>query len=153
MTVYLSGTETAALLTSRFPGSVLEAISGYILIDSTQFLSVMQYLKNSPETGLEYLADITAVDYFDYFEVNYRLGSFAKNTSLTIKQRCHDRAKAELPSVISLWKGADLFEREIFDLMGITFNGHPNMKRLFLWEGFRGNPLRKDYIQEIKAGN
>lgn len=146
MTVILSGSEVAAQLTARFPGSVTEAVPQYIVINVDHFLPVMDYLKNSPETGLEYLADITAVDYLDYFEVNYRLGAFEKNLSLTVKVRCTDRLKPELPSVISLWKGADLMEREIYDLMGIYFQGHPNMKRLFLWEGFKGYPLRKDYL-------
>lgn len=146
MTVILSGSEVAAQLTARFPGSVTEAVPQYIVINVDHFLPVMDYLKNSPETGLEYVADITAVDYLDYFEVNYRLGAFEKNLSLTVKVRCTDRLKPELPSVISLWKGADLMEREIYDLMGIYFQGHPNMKRLFLWEGFPGYPLRKDYL-------
>lgn len=146
MTVILSGSEVAAQLTARFPGSVTEAVPQYIVINVDHFLPVMDYLKNSPETGLEYVADITAVDYLDYFEVNYRLGAFEKNLSLTVKVRCTDRLKPELPSVISLWKGADLMEREIYDLMGIYFQGHPNMKRLFLWEGFKGYPLRKDYL-------
>jgi NADH-quinone oxidoreductase subunit C len=146
MTVVLSGTEVAAQLTARFPGSVSEAVPQYIIANVDRFLQVMDYLKNSPETGLEYLADITAVDYSDYFEVVYRLGAFDKNLSLTVKVRCTDRLKPTLPSVISLWKGADLMEREIYDLMGIYFQGHPNMKHLFLWEGFEGHPLRKDYL-------
>jgi len=57
-----------------------------------------------------------------------------------------------VPSVVSLWRGADFQEREIYDLMGITFEGHPNMKRLFLWDGFQGHPLRKDYILEVPGG-
>ncbi len=146
MTVVLSGSEVAAQLTARFPGSVLEAVPQYIIVNVDHFLQVMDYLKNSPETGLEYLADINAIDYFDYFEVNYRLGAFDKNLSLTVKVRCTDRLNPALPSVISLWKGADLMEREIYDLMGIYFQGHPNMKRLFLWEGFEGYPLRKDFL-------
>ncbi len=146
MTVILSGTEVAPNLNARFPGSVSQAAPLYIIVNVDHFLQVMDYLKNSPETGLDYLADITSVDYFDYFEVSYRLGSFEKNLSLTVKLRCTDRLKPELPSVISLWKGADLMEREIFDLMGIYFQGHPNMKHLFLWEGFEGYPLRKNYL-------
>jgi NADH-quinone oxidoreductase subunit C len=146
MTIALSGTDVAASLTVRFPGSVSEAASLYIIANADHFMQIMDYLKNSPETGLEYLADITAVDYFDYFEVSYRLGSFEKNLSLTVKVRCADRLKPELPSVISLWKGADLMEREILDLMGIYFKGHPNMKHLFLWEGFEGYPLRKYFL-------
>jgi NADH-quinone oxidoreductase subunit C len=64
-----------------------------------------------------------------------------------IRTRCFSRVNPTLPSVIGLWQGADLQEREIYDLMGITFEGHPNMKRIFLWEGFPGYPLRKDFNQ------
>ena len=69
------------------------------------------------------------------------------NHSIVLKTRCHDRENPSVPSVISLWQGADLQEREIYDLMGIRFEGHPNLKRLFLWDGFQGHPLRKDYLR------
>jgi NADH-quinone oxidoreductase subunit C len=74
------------------------------------------------------------------------LSSLEHNHSLVIKTRCYDRKNPVLPSVVSLWQGADFQEREIYDLMGIRFEGHPNMKRIFLWEGFAGHPLRKDYM-------
>jgi len=73
------------------------------------------------------------------------LTSLEFNRSVIIKTRCYSRENPTLPSVIGLWQGADLQEREIFDLMGIRFEGHPNMKRIFLWEGFDGHPLRKDW--------
>ncbi len=57
------------------------------------------------------------------------------------------RGDASVPSVMSVWRGADLQEREAYDLMGVRFEGHPNMKRLMLWEGFEGHPLRKDYLR------
>ena len=56
-----------------------------------------------------------------------------------------------IPSVVNIWNGADYQEREIWDLMGIFFNGHPNMKRLLLWEGFPGHPLRKDFVDTRKS--
>jgi NADH-quinone oxidoreductase subunit C len=64
-----------------------------------------------------------------------------------VKIRLTDRQKPLLPSVVALWKGADFQEREIFDLFGISFTGHPNLKRIFLWDGFQGYPLRKDFKQ------
>jgi NADH:ubiquinone oxidoreductase subunit C len=63
-----------------------------------------------------------------------------------LKTRCNDREQPVVPSVISVWQGADFQEREIYDLLGIRFAGHPNMKRIFLWEGFKGHPLRRDYL-------
>jgi NADH-quinone oxidoreductase subunit C len=90
---------------------------------------------------------MTAVDYQTYFEVVYDLISLEHNQEVLVKTRLTDREKPVLPSVISLWKGADFQEREIFDLFGINFTGHPNMKRIFLWDGFQGYPLRKDFKQ------
>ena len=69
-----------------------------------------------------------------------------KNQSLVLKLKCFGRDEPVVDSVIDIWKGADLQEREIWDLMGITFEGHPNLKRILLWEGFDGHPLRKDYL-------
>jgi len=63
-----------------------------------------------------------------------------------VKTRCYDRENPTVSSVVGLWQGADFQEREIYDLLGIKFDGHPNMKRIFLWEGFQGHPLRKDYL-------
>ncbi|GAH82618.1 unnamed protein product [marine sediment metagenome] len=63
-----------------------------------------------------------------------------------LKVRCYDRENPTLPSVVGIWRGADFQEREIFDLFGIGFEGHPNLRRIVLWEGFEGHPLRKDFL-------
>ena len=89
---------------------------------------------------------MSAVDYIEYFELVYHLLSMRKNHSAVIKTRVFDREAPSVPSVIDVWRGADLQEREIWDLMGVSFDGHPNMKRVLLWEGFEGHPLRKDYL-------
>jgi NADH:ubiquinone oxidoreductase subunit C len=82
----------------------------------------------------------------EYFELVYHLLSMRNNTSAVIKSKIFGREELSVPSVFSIWQGADLQEREIWDLMGIRFDGHPNMKRVLLWEGFPGHPLRKDYL-------
>ncbi|MFC2021083.1 NADH-quinone oxidoreductase subunit C, partial [Chloroflexota bacterium] len=87
-----------------------------------------------------------ATDYFDYFEVVYHLTSMEHNHGLTIKTRCDDRDNPVVSSIVSLYQGADFQEREIYDLMGIRFEGHPNMKRILLYDGFQGHPLRKDFL-------
>ena len=69
----------------------------------------------------------------------------SKHTAI-IKARVYGREAPSLPSVYHVWRGADLQEREVWDLMGVRFEGHPNMKRILLWEGFEGHPLRKDYL-------
>ena len=86
------------------------------------------------------------MDYYDYFEVVYQLTSMKHNHSLVLKTRCYDRINPVVPSVVRLWRGADFQEREVYDLMGISFEGHPNLKRIALWQGFEGHPLRKDYL-------
>ena len=70
-----------------------------------------------------------------------------RNERAVVKTKCYDREEPTLPSVVSVWRGADLQEREIWDLMGVRFEGHPNMKRILLWEDFPGHPLRKDFLR------
>ena len=106
---------------------------------------VARLLKESPGLEFDYLNSITAVDYVDHFEVVYHLTSFVHNHNAVVKARVPGRGEHSLPSVVGVWKGADLKEREVWDLMGVRFEGHPNMKRLLLWEGFQGHPLRKDF--------
>ena len=145
MTAALSGKEIADKLEKQLPGSIVESSQESLVIKSEFLLSVATFLKDTPGLDFNYLAAITAVDYYDYFEVVYQLTSLEHNHSLVVKTRCYERDNPTLPSMVSLWRGADLQEREIYDLMGISFDGHPNLKRLFLWQGFKGHPLRKDY--------
>ncbi len=146
MILALSGKEVAARLEQQFPGSIIESSENNLLVKSESLLDIAEYLKSRPELDLDYLNYITAVDYYDYFEVVYQFTSLKHNHSLVLKTRCYDRENPILPSVVRLWQGADFQEREIYDLMGISFDGHPNLKRIFLWEGFQGHPLRKDYL-------
>lgn len=146
MTIEIPGQAAAEKISARFPEAVLESGDQAVVIKTEYLLKVADFLKNSPELSLNYLTDQTAVDYYDYFEIIYRLTALGQNKSLVLKVRCDDRIKPEVPSVTSVWKGADYMEREIFDLMGIRFSGHPNLKRIVTWEGFQGYPLRKDFI-------
>ena len=146
MTVALSGKEIATKLEEQFPGSIVESSQESLVVNSEFLLPVATFLKDAPGLDFDYLTSITAVDYYDYFEVVYQLTSIEHNHSLIVKTRCYGRDNPTIPSVVSLWRGADFQEREIYDLMGIRFDGHPNMKRIFLWDGFQGHPLRKDYL-------
>ena len=146
MTVALSGKEIASQVEETFPGSTVESSQDCLVVKPDSLLSVAAFLKDARGLGFDYLNYVTAIDYFEYFEVVYQLTSLEHNHTLIIKTRCYDREDPALPSVVGLWQGADFQEREIYDLMGIRFEGHPNMKRIFLWEGFQGHPLRKDYL-------
>ncbi len=148
MTVALSGEDFAAKLEAQFPESIIESSPGSLVVKSEFLLRIAWYLKATPEFDFDYLTSITAVDYENYFELVYHLVSLKYNHSLVIKTQCHGRDEPVAPSLVSLWQGADFQEREIYDLMGIRFDAHPNMKRILLWDGFQGHPLRKDYSND-----
>jgi NADH-quinone oxidoreductase subunit C len=146
MTKALSGTEVTKQLAAQLPETVVDSGQDWVLVKSQFLQKAVEYLMKEPSLAFNYLNDITSTDYFDYFEVVYRLTSLEHNHTISLKVRCCDRLQPELPSLTGYWRGADFMEREIFDLMGISFNGHPNLKRIVLWEGFAGHPLRKDYL-------
>jgi NADH-quinone oxidoreductase subunit C len=146
MTVVLSGKEIAHQIEKKFPRSIIKSSPQGLVVDSKFLLGVATYLKITRGLDFDYLTAITAVDYLDYFEVIYQLTSIKHNHSLVVKTRCYGRDNLVLPSVVGLWRGADFQEREIYDLFGISFEGHPNLKRIVLWDGFQGHPLRKDYL-------
>ncbi len=145
MTTILAPQEVSGKLAKQFPAAAIEAVDQGILVKADSLYSVAEYLKNTPEFAFEYLNFVTAVDYYDYFEIVYKLTSLKHNHSVVLKVRV-DRESPKVPSVYKLWRGADLQERETYDLMGIVFEGHPNLKRIVLWESFQGYPLRKDYL-------
>jgi NADH-quinone oxidoreductase subunit C len=147
MTVALSGKDIAQKLDEKFPGSIEESSRDSLVVKSDSLPAVAGYLRDTEGLEFDFLNYITAVDYYSYFEVVYQMTSIKHNHSIVIKTRCYGRENPTVPSVMSLWQTADFQEREIYDLMGIKFEGHPNLKRLFLWEGFPGHPLRKDFIQ------
>ena len=146
MTVSLSGSQAAQHITRHLPGAITGVEGEAIVAKSESILAVAELLKNTPEFDFDYLNYITAVDYFDYFELVYQFTSRKYNHSLVLKTRCYDRENPAVPSLVGLWRGADFQEREIYDLFGISFQGHPNLKRIVLWAGFEGHPLRKDYL-------
>ncbi len=147
MTTALSGGQIASKIAEKVPGSVLTSNQTSVEVKPEYLLQAATFLKNTPDLSFDYLCNITAVDYQDYFELIYQLTSIQHNHSLIVRTRVYDRQKPAVPSVVSLWRGADFQEREIYDLMGIKFDGHPNMKRILLWEGFKGHPLRKDFLE------
>lgn len=146
MTEALNGEEVAKKIAKKFPGSIGAADKAAVVVTSKSLYQVAEFLKNTRTLDFDYLTNLTAVDYTDYFEVVYHLISLRHNHSVVLKARCYDRDKPAVPSVVSLWRAADFQEREAYDLMGIIFEGHPNLKRLLLWEGFVGHPLRRDYL-------
>lgn len=114
------------------------------LVQPEELMYVLQFLKEDQRFCMNFLSDLTAIDFSDYFEVVYQLFSLPLNHSMTVKIRLGKQG-ASLPSVVCLWPAANFLEREIYDLMGLIFVGHPDLRRILLPEGFDGHPLRKDY--------
>ena len=107
-------------------------------------------LRDNPDCPFNYLSDVTCVDWYPSeprFEVIYQLLSIAKKERVRLKVRLSGGSPA-VESITPVWPGANYFEREVFDLFGIRFNGHPYMRRLLMPEDWEGNPLRKDYPVE-----
>ena len=144
MTATLSAKEIMAQLSAKFPGAVEEAGVYAVLVKTDCVAQVAEYLKTTEGLKFDYFNFITAIDYYSYFEIVYQATSLEFNRSVVFKTRCA-RENPSVPSVVKVWQGADFQEREIYDLFGIKFEGHYNMKRIFLWEGFDGYPLRKDF--------
>ena len=132
-----------------FPEAVLESIDvGGILaikLRASLLLPVCEMLQSNPNMAFDYLADVTAVDWQDRIEVIYRLTALARNEKVALRVDL-DRDKPVVDSVTSVWKGADFQEREVYDLMGVTFTGHPDLRRILLPDDWEGHPLRKDYV-------
>ena len=147
MTIELQTVDIVTKLEAAIPGCTVETTGNIIVIKNEFLLKAATFLKNTAGLDFNYLNYLTAVDYQTYFEIIYDLVSLEHNHKIVLKTRLANREKPEIPSVVSLWKGADFQEREIYDLLGINFTGHPNLKRIFLWEGFQGYPLRKDFKQ------
>ena len=147
MTVILAGDELAARLRDRLPHVLDEVGEPGLWVKPDAIVEAAVYLKAEPGLEMKYLNSVTAVDYIGHFEMIYHLTSFKYNHSAVVKARLYGRTDLEIPSVVEVWPGADYQEREIWDLMGVRFEGHPNMKRILLWEEFPGHPLRKDYLR------
>jgi NADH-quinone oxidoreductase subunit C len=140
--------ELTAALTATFGGSILEtaAYAGqeFLLADAAAIPAVLEYLKD--QQGFDYLVDLTAVDYPQRearFELVYTLYSFPANRRIRVKSRVKEDSRPA--SVVGIHAGANWLEREIFDMFGIEFSGHPDMKRILLPDEWHGHPLRKDY--------
>lgn len=119
-----------------------------LLVHREDAMQVAEFLKNDPELLLDYASNVSGVDYPEYLEAVYHLYSIAKKQGpITLKTRTGDRAgDAAVPSLTPVWKSAEFQEREAYDLFGIRFEGHPDLRRLLMWDEFTDHPMRKDYV-------
>ncbi len=130
--------------TYEFRGDLVAVVNKEIIRD------LMKFLKTDPNLDFNILMDLTAVDYLledrtPRFDVVYHLYSLAKNHRIRVKAGV-DKKDLAIDSLVSIWPIADWFEREVWDMFGIKFTGHPHLKRILMYEEFKGHPLRKDYL-------
>ena len=154
MTATIDAAALAVRLEAAQPGAVAGAAPGGLCLDRGHLIDALRFLRDDPETDLVFLASLTAVDRETHFEIIYHLQSLDHNHLITIRTNV-DHDDPVVPSLTPLYYGAHLQEREAFDLMGIRFQGHPDLRRMFLWDGFPGYPLRKDFLGmpgKLKAG-
>ncbi|HET9386907.1 MAG TPA: NADH-quinone oxidoreductase subunit C [Gemmatimonadales bacterium] len=140
-------------MTSPVPGAVRTAVARdgetIVYVARERLLDAMRWLKETPDQSYNYLVDVTAVEYRDRerpLEVVYFLRSLDRRADIRIKVELNPADELVVDSVCSLWRGADWLEREVFDMFGITFRGHPDLRRILMWETYaEGYPLRKSF--------
>jgi len=144
---------TLTRLREKFAASVLETHSfcgdDTAVIHPEAIVPVATCLKHDPELDYNFLMDLTAVDCLNLgtphrYEVVYHFFSLSKKHRIRIKTPLGAKGP-QVDSIASLWAGADWYEREVWDMFGVKFRGHPNLKRILMYEEFEGHPLRKDY--------
>jgi len=130
-------------------GSFVSCGDTIVEVAASRAHEVLTWLRDAPDQSFDYLVDVTAVDYRDPerpIEVVYQLRSLERKVDLRVKIPLDKRQPLEVDSVCDLWKGANWLEREVFDLFGVKFRGHPDLRRILMWETYaEGHPLRKDF--------
>ena len=135
----------------KYPDLVVETHSRLgqdtVVVRKSGIAEVARFLKEDDDLNFNILADLTAVDFWKKnprFEVVYHFLSLENKFRLRVKVPVEE-SDCEVPSLCGLWPGANWYEREVFDMFGINFTGHPDLRRILMYPGFEGHPLRKDY--------
>ena len=150
--------EAYGRLKSEFGGAIAEdAGDKGLVLREERLVDVAAYLRDA--LGFDYLSAVVGADYPEHFEVVYLIYSMHRAEGPVILRVRAGKEAPQVPSLVGVWPSANFQEREAYDLLGIRFAGHPNLKRIFLWEGFPGHPLRKDFqnrtftFQELNPTN
>jgi NADH:ubiquinone oxidoreductase subunit C len=136
--------------TQIFPAVTFDETGEFLnaIIPSEELLPVMKVLRSSKEFLFDYLFCLTCVDWKDHLMMVYFLKSNTHNHIIVVKAKITDTINPQIESVYDIWKTAELNEDEVFDLFGVNFLNHPNLRRIFLEEDWVGYPLRKNYVDE-----
>jgi NADH-quinone oxidoreductase subunit C len=126
----------------------------FLVVPAADIVAVCQFLKEDPDLAFDCLTNLSSVDWpkRNQIEVVYHLWSYGRRHSFILKAQL-DRAKPEIASVEPVWKAANWLEREQYDLMGVQFAGHPDLRRIMMPDDWVGHPLRKDYKEEAQWHN
>ncbi|MCL6432201.1 MAG: NADH-quinone oxidoreductase subunit C [Anaerolineae bacterium] len=134
-------------LQAALPGLAAEPVEGAkdptLRVPVGDLVRVASWLRD--EAGYDYLSNVTGVDRGEQFEVVYHLYSIAQGGGPLVLKVSGPWDQATVPSLVGIWPAAEFQEREVYDLLGISFAGHPDLRRILLWEGFPGHPLRKTF--------
>jgi NADH-quinone oxidoreductase subunit C len=148
-----SAADTVAAIRSQFPDAVVRShiVNGQsvVYVTNARAHAVLEWLQDDAAQQFNYLTDITCVEYRDperELEVVYQLRSLDRKVDLRVKIPLNPDGPLEVQSVFDLWNGADWLEREAWDMFGVKFRGHPDLRRILMWEGYsEGFPLRKSF--------
>jgi NADH-quinone oxidoreductase subunit C len=146
----MTSQQIADQLTARFGAQIRQALPGdrhpRIHVNAADWRAIAEYLRNDPALHFDWLANLSGVDYVadEMMCVVYDLWSFDLRHEFAVKVYCA-RENPRMPSVTDLWRAADWNEREAYDMFGIIFDGHPDLRRILTWNGYGSYPLRKDY--------
>ena len=135
-------------LATRVNGEVEEILGEIVLkVNASSIIETLTAIKNFPKSPCDFLHDLFGMDLVDHMEVLYELSSLRGSQRMRVKAIV-DRENPEIESATSIWQGANFLEREAYDMFGIIFSRHPNLKRIYMWDDFKGYPMRKDYVTE-----
>ena len=145
-----SAEEVQKAIQDLLPGVTLTLEGDVILVEPKDLISVCRTLKDTERFGMDYLSNLTAVDYpkesridlvYHLYSMEHKHGPVALTVHL-------NREKPVIASATEIWRGAEYQEREVYDLFGVQFEGHADLRRILMWDGFEGYPMRKDYVTE-----
>lgn len=120
-----------------------------VIVPPEKFHDLAYSLRHNEDLQFDYLFCLSGVDWVTHLMVVYHLNSTVLNHSLVLKVKLNDRISPEVDTVCDIWRTAEFHEREVYDLFGIKFRNHPDLRRIFLDDDWKGYPLRKDYVDEV----